>query len=574
MQKRIALFSIYILTVSLSNVLCQTIFSDNGKFGIMDDGNNKVVVPPIYDKITECFGFDSFGLEKDPHGFILQKNNKHLLCLKEYWESKNYRDEYSNGKIDSVKWCVFEKEFDSLFPIKAVVERKRRGIERVEVFKGDTCLDILRVSYVLGYRIDDNFGLIKYEQNSRGMAQKTEKIVTSKTTHYVESSKRIFSIENPHIFGGLYDTILRATNDDQRIITLKNSKYGIFNLRENYEVQPQFDSIPIMFEKSEKQVFFCVKKNNFWGLIYLKNDSVPFVSIPFKYKTINHIRNGIRELVLYNGDEYYSSCFYNTNVNENLQLELIFQNRRNGYEIKQVDGENFKLNKDYIPQQEKYLSFTPTSNGKPIVQQKEFEYLISSNVRSSSDQTYFFILKMDRSKDTKNGYYHIADRGQIEKNEMLSSTGSFNNSEYIYRKPRGIVIYSFLNDRFIPYSEFDEEDNKASYEVISKSVKHITDYPETTETLYETNLILKSVKLENEKYKHTFFTFKGTKVHELTSKYQIDNWKFMEKDQDIVNRYVPDEDLAMEFFTEIKGKKNKKKKIVCYYNIKTRQFYR
>ena len=79
MQKRIALFSIYILSVSLSNVLCQTIFSDNGKFGIMDDGNNKVVVPPIYDKITECFGFDSFGLEKDPHGFILQKNNKHLI---------------------------------------------------------------------------------------------------------------------------------------------------------------------------------------------------------------------------------------------------------------------------------------------------------------------------------------------------------------------------------------------------------------------------------------------------------------------------------------------------------------
>jgi hypothetical protein len=181
---------------------------------------------------------------------------------------------------------------------------------------------------------------------------------------------------------------------------------------------------------------------------------------------------------------------------------------------------------------------------------------------------------MDRSKDTKNGYYHIADRGQIEKNEMLSSTGSFNNSEYLYRKPRGIVIYSFLNDRFIPYSEFGEEDNKASYEVISKSVEHITDYPETTETLYETNLILKSVKLENEKYKHTFFTFKGTKVHEFTSKYQIDNWKFMEKDQDIVSRYVPDEDLAMEFFTEIKGKKNKKKKIVCYYNVKSKVFYR
>ena len=83
-----------------------------------------------------------------------------------------------------------------------------------------------------------------------------------------------------------------------------------------------------------------------------------------------------------------------------------------------------------------------------------------------------------------------------------------------------------------------------------------------------------SNKLENEKYKHTFFTFKGTKVHEFTSKYQIDNWKFMEKDQDIVSRYVPDEDLAMEFFTEIKGKKNKKKKIVCYYNVKSKVFYR
>jgi NifB/MoaA-like Fe-S oxidoreductase len=48
----------------------------------------------------------------------------------------------------------------------------------------------------------------------------------------------------------------------------------------------------------------------------------------------------------------------------------------------------------------------------------------------------------------------------------------------------------------------------------------------------------------------------------------------MEKDQDIVSRYVPDEDLAMEFFTEIKGKKNKKKKIVCYYNVKSKVFYR
>jgi hypothetical protein len=181
---------------------------------------------------------------------------------------------------------------------------------------------------------------------------------------------------------------------------------------------------------------------------------------------------------------------------------------------------------------------------------------------------------MNRSKDSANGNYNIFNRGKVEKNEMLRKKGGVNNSEYINRKPRGIAIYSFVNNHFIPYSEFGEEDNKASYEVISKSVKHITYYPETTETLYETNLILKSVKLENEKYRHTFFTFKGTKVHEFTSKFQIDKWKFMEKDLDVVDRWVPDEDLAMEFFTEIKGKKNNKKKIVCYYNIKTRQFYK
>jgi hypothetical protein len=218
-------------------------------------------------------------------------------------------------------------------------------------------------------------------------------------------------------------------------------------------------------------------------------------------------------------------------------------------------------------------------SGQPIIQNDEFEYLCNSNIRyislhGSKSDPLFFILKMNRSKDSANGNYNIFNRGKVEKNEMLSNKRSFNNSDYINRKPRAIAIYSFVNDRFIPYAEFGEQDNKASYEIISKSVKHITYYPETTETLYETNLILKSVKLENGKYRHTFFTFKGTKVHEFTSKFQIDKWKFMEKDLDVVDRWVPDEDLALEFYTEIQGKKKKKRKIVCYCNVKSKVFYR
>ena len=81
MQKLKALFSIYIISVSLSNVLCQTIFSDNGKFGIMDDENKKITVSAEYDKITEAFKNESFGAEKNTHSFILDTISKKLFQI-------------------------------------------------------------------------------------------------------------------------------------------------------------------------------------------------------------------------------------------------------------------------------------------------------------------------------------------------------------------------------------------------------------------------------------------------------------------------------------------------------------
>jgi len=607
MQKRIVLFSIYILSVSLSNVLCQTIFSDNGKFGIMDDGNKKITVSAEYDKITEAFKNESFGAEKSTHSFILNKNTKYYFALKKWAQTsinKESRDGWhsvppSDGE-ETIEWEILSEEFDTLFRLEKsqpVIISKYFNIEDFETYMGDTCFEISKAIFPLVYRKNGQYGLLTFEKTSRTFGSYVIENLRIKRIHY--------SINNVIVHPASYEKISFLKRLDERenfyygedlIITSKNGKYGILNLHNNYEIEAQFDSIPsiqaLVYE--DEQRFYYAKKNGLWGVIYLNEKNPDFlITVPFQYqkkedfdKSIRSIYYPVRHFYEVESikkseyDNYYVASIYSTLQGTPLQLKLIIRDREENKAIirNPVTG-NEELNKNYKPYSEEYINFVPIMSGQPIIQNDEFEYMCNSNIRyislhGSKSDPLFFILKMNRSKDSANGNYNIFNRGKVEKNEMLRKKGGVNNSEYINRKPRGIAIYSFVNNHFIPYSEFGEEDNKASYEVISKSIKHITDYPETTETLYETNLILKSVKLENEKYKHTFFTFKGTKVHELTSKYQIDKWKFMEKDYDIVDYYVPDEDLAMEFFTEIKGEKNNKKKIVCYYNIKTRQFYR
>lgn len=60
----------------------------------------------------------------------------------------------------------------------------------------------------------------------------------------------------------------------------------------------------------------------------------------------------------------------------------------------------------------------------------------------------------------------------------------------------------------------------------------------------------------------------------LLTIYPIDYWSFIQRDPNRISSYIPDADFALEFYTEIPGKKNPKKKMVCNYNVKTKEFYK
>lgn len=187
---------------------------------------------------------------------------------------------------------------------------------------------------------------------------------------------------------------------------------------------------------------------------------------------------------------------------------------------------------------------------------------------------------MDRSEDVVNSDYNLYRRGETKKGDSYSARfidPMLPRFDYIYRKPRAIAIYRFINDSFVPLSEFVDEDKNTTYEIVTDFMADYEGYyPERKKITYESNLILKSTKIETEKYKHTFFTFEGVKMYEITSKYPIDYWEFVKLHPSNHTGYLlSDEDFGLEFYTETTNRRGKtKKRKVCYYNVKTKQFYK
>ncbi len=81
----------------ISGAKAQTIFSDGGKYGLMDSGN-KIILPAQYDKITKHNKFDEY------HLFILQQGNDYSFALKQFWETRKSGSYGFESTIDSIKW--------------------------------------------------------------------------------------------------------------------------------------------------------------------------------------------------------------------------------------------------------------------------------------------------------------------------------------------------------------------------------------------------------------------------------------------------------------------------------------
>jgi hypothetical protein len=200
-------------------------------------------------------------------------------------------------------------------------------------------------------------------------------------------------------------------------------------------------------------------------------------------------------------------------------------------------------------------------SGKNILQQEDFEFLCTHNLYKYYEKyttPYFFILKLKRNE--KNDY-KLYDRGLQNK----------------INHPKTLAIYHFTDSVFIPMSDFTEESDKINYEIIAdyRQTSYYTRIPDLpvgtwVSTYMHSNLILKSTF--DEKYKHDFFTFEGEKVFEITSKYPIEYWSFVIKNTK-ENENHPDF-YTLKFYTEISGKNKTKKKTVCHYNVKTKQFYK
>lgn len=577
MKKIKVIFFICFSSFISSQARCQTIFSDNGKYGIMDDGSKKIVVPAEYDKITAGSKSESFGTEEFEHSFILKKNEKYYFVLKKWWStsiSKESVDGWNSypplESEDSVEWEFFNHEFDTLYRFEdsdAAIHYKDMSIQDFEIHFGDTCFEILKYTYPIIYRKGENYGLLTFERASRTFGS------------YVKGNLRFtrieYSIENIDIYPTTYDkiTFLRRldnqrthTRGEDLIITSKNGKYGIINLQDNYEIAPQFDSIPSR-QVIDYDRFFYAKKNGLWGVIYLNKYSSDYVvSIPFRFASIDDITRNLQRVSFYkrrilkNGKELeiqlqgkYISCLYQSGIDQPLQFEfIIYGGESFSRTILNETTKKEKLNKDYIPQKEKHVTFVPLINNNQISQQKEHEYVCITKPLNHLDDTtlMFFVLKRNRNGERNDEHY---------RNEQIEA-----KAIYIYN-------YDFSKNIFVSVNDFSDETPTDNFKLISEHL--ITEDWREKPTHFGIELILKSTLLESSEYKYEFFTIEGKKVYELISKYLINDWEFVQK-YDSGNLYYMTPDVfVLKFYSEIPGKKKTKKKTVCHYNIKTQQFY-
>lgn len=92
----------------------QTIISNNGKYGIVDNDRKNIVIPIEYDTIIEGSKSESYGYIDYAHSFILRKNNKYYFALKKWWKINTSRERADGWRTypplegkDSTKWELF-----------------------------------------------------------------------------------------------------------------------------------------------------------------------------------------------------------------------------------------------------------------------------------------------------------------------------------------------------------------------------------------------------------------------------------------------------------------------------------
>jgi len=528
--KKSILLIVCIVLLFISGAKAQTIFSDGGKYGLMDSGN-KIILPAQYDKITKHNKFDEY------HLFILQQGSDYSFALKQFWETRKSGSYGFESTIDSIKWHFSEK-YDTLYVLnEGLVDRmlpqfmtEQDSIKRLQQ---------TRSWYSLVYRKNGKYGLINYEHKRKDVERihKAGGLFGSDYDYW----KGLYSFSNVTVCPAKYDDaiIFSLKNDKIPTVTQNNGKYGILRMGYNYEIPPQFDTLPIRL----KEHFFCVKKNGMWGVIFLQEqDSVPLEIFPYQYDNIQQIEDNYKYLTFWvHGGYQYPACVYTTTENTVLQLKFIINRFYLGWGS--VLSENELNNKI------KNINFTPRINGKEIIQQKEYEYVVATNFEYSTDReknATFFVIKLNKSDKSMYSNYYV-------------DCSNFNNSydeRYGYVKKGGIksiLTYQLERDTFILLNEFNEEQG-VNYNVVDKIWG------------WNFGCILKQTIIEKSNiYKYEFYTYEGEKIYEIISKYPIDDWEIIHN--------TP----IMEFYTKIPPKKGSKKtesikKVVCKYNLQKKVF--
>lgn len=524
MKKSVLLIACTLL-LFVSGTKSQTIFSDGGKYGLMD-GNNNVILPAQYNKITKHNKFDEY------HLFILQQGSDYSFALKQFWETRTSSDR----TIDSTKWYFSEQNYDTLYVLcEGLVDR----IMPQFMSQQDSIKRLIQTRswYSLVYRKNGKYGIITYEHKRRDM-ERVHKPGGVFGRDY-DYWKGLYSFTNLTIHPPKYDGAIIIDRDNDKIptVTQNNGKYGILRMGYNYEVAPQFDSIPVRL----KEHFFCVKKNGMWGVIFLQEqDSIPLEIVPYQYNSIQQIEDDYRYLTFQvQGGQQYPACIYVTTENTALQLKFIINRFYLGYGSVRYENE--------LTTKIKNINFTPKINGKEIIQQKDYEYFVATSVEYNSDEnnnTTFFVIKSKRHQDDE----------RIKRSFIFSDYDSFHKSYGEKGAIRSILTYQLENDTFTLLNEFSEGKN-IRYDVVNPTWS------------WSFGCILKQTIIKSNVYKHEFYTYEGRKIYEVTSKYLIDDWEIIRNTS------------IMEFYTEVPPKKGSKKsekikKVACNYNLEKKKFYK
>ncbi len=224
---------------------------DNGKMGFMD--NDKWVVQPIYDKVTEFYDFSIAGVKLNGKWGFIDRSGKTVLPF-QYSEIKYNEGAFStvsaNGKfgiIDLVKGvevmkCVYDKQFyfdnglfGSLGMVALVQRNGKEGIVNLDGTEVIPCLYDPRSiqeedSAHLTVRIGKKQGMVDLKGTAVVPCQFEQVMINSDKFVDTLSGKKkgLYSLEGKEIAACMYDNYILFDSDGFAIVQLKG-KYGLID---------------------------------------------------------------------------------------------------------------------------------------------------------------------------------------------------------------------------------------------------------------------------------------------------------------------------------------------------------